>query len=310
MADEYTEDSNLRDVLGFDPSESSDRDFSPTPSSSHPERRDWPENWREMFIAQQDSPLTEHVDVDNLFTISKPFSLVKAYGESIQRTYYGFNPDSKEKRKFQNVRSVVMPPKKMEDGYYSFQSGREGEDSEYVRISFNPKDAQNIGNFPIEIIKGGVGDRGIQVDYDENGELLDVRLAIRPDVVHLNAGSTDIYQDNREVSIYRDLENKWKAGGDFGEVEFDELFDENRLIFRRIQNGEVKDDVEVPLKIDQEELKRKWLGEKLLEDPANHDTQLDEGWRVDFFHDAGLRWDAVADDSFHSLTRIPPPAEE
>lgn len=330
MADgQGLKDQNLRDVLGFDPTEDPGRFSSQVPQPKD-ESTGFPENWRELFHANiKGSARTDEKhgggliveDPENLFSI-RDRRRYNGIDNGFSREYHRYAQGANRVEGQRGFEGYTLPPRFETSSSALLPAAAEGkqrlflhtrsDNSETSSIEFNgdwlPRDDQVV------IKKAGVGGREFKVAYDKDGNVGQVDFHIVHTREDVDAeGVPDIYADDYFLRKY-ESEGRWYDGGDkdnIGELEMEEDKKTGRIIIRRTENGEVKDEMEFPMKINPQALKDKWLPYELLRNPKNPDTRLDENWRgVDFFHDAGLRWDAVADDSLHSLTQIPEPAPE
>ncbi len=286
------QDQNLRDILGFDPNPPADEPGTST-SGFKGERRGFPENWREIFkksakAANHHLSKDPFVDEANLFTISN-------WVHGISRNFGMYYPEEER---------------------FLFPSSLFLEDYPSRRLRFHTSSIDKITSAtadfggdkhstewsPIQISKdigsNRSGGRSMEIHYAEDGNLIKIILRVIP------FSPNGRYHNSYKSEVVYDYKGGVQSTGDF-----DVLTDEDRqsgiLKVERVEQGDVKDEIEVPVKIDPQALKDKWIDPRLLENPQNPDPSLDLSWKgVDFFHDAGLRWDAVADDSFHSLTRL------
>lgn len=319
---------NLIDALGFDPNEDPTRFSSQVPQPTD-ERTGFPENWKALFhINIKESAIIDQKhgggviveDPENLFSI-RDRRRYNGTDNEFAREYYRYV--GRLHRVEGQHGFVGYEAARFEPSSYAFLPAATDEkqrillltrsdNSQVSSIEFNGH--RNPGDDPIEIEKSGIGGREFTVGYDKDGNVGQVNFHIRYTRDDMDAdGVPDVYTDQYSLGEYR-YEGRWYSGGgrnDIGKLEMEEDKKTGRVILRRIEDGEVKDEMEFPMKIDPQALKERWLHDALLKDPRNPDTRLDEKWRgVDFFHDAGLRWDAVADDKLHSLTKIPKPAPD
>ena len=301
MADgqQNEQDKNLKDILGFDPNATTDEPKRPAPSFKD-ERRGFPDNWKEVFkqsVKNYHSLGNEEIiteDLDNLFSVSK-----NPMFNAVTRCFYRY---SQKGRHFEGSSYAFLPDNPEEESQrLSFITNSDNDD--FVDISFQKEKRWA----PITIQKSS-GKRRVVAMYSERG-----------DIQGFEFGQFEMIPNNITGHIAYgayDEDHGWHYGAisprdeDLLKLDLEEDKEHDMVIVRRTEDGEVKDVIEFPMKIDPQALKDKWLDPRLLEDPKNPDPSLDLSWKGrDFFHDAGLRWDAVADDSLHSLTRISPPAE-
>lgn len=243
------------------------------------ERFGWPADWENRFKSALIVPGVNilHADSDNLFFIA-----ALEYDE-IERAYGRYNGSTE-----------------------SFVKGCSLYDNGFSLRLHTPTDGITFVSFEydgyrVTFAKHHIGARTLKASYKSDGNLTEIEfIIIQPDTTIKGMVPFVRIFGDRKVDVLSNLDLN------VSESEKDGVF-----ILERLENGDIKDIIEVPKKVDVEGLRNKFIPDELLNNLKSFDTSLDDGWRgVDFFHEAGIRWDAVADDSFHSLTPIPPPAPE
>ncbi len=279
---------NLTEILGFDPNASTEPrgigDGTPKPKS---ERYGWPKDWKQLF---QDEMVGKgrnrlvYQDAERLFAIST-FPAGKVI---IERSYYSYDPEAEG---FRAVSGATFSDDKFT------LSARADNDSHYS-LTYDEK-----ALVPIRVGEK-IGGRMLDIHYLGNGQLHGVEWAS-----HSLEG--DGSSPMKKTNVYYSPENGFEFSKKDG-VELDISVSETGTgILKRLENSEVLDILEVPLTLSLDKINKikDSVPDELLRHPDNPNTKLDEGWRgVDFFHELGLKWDPVADDSLHSLTPIPVPA--
>jgi hypothetical protein len=268
---------NLKDILGFDPNASKDSFRTSVPKVDD-ERRGWPEDWRERFergVKGWQEVLFQ--DPDRLFTVGHNIS-------QIVRSYSRYNHMLGI---FQGASTLHRP-----DNTEAISIINYGDNNTYTWFKMHDS---------AEFSKKKVGERSVDVSYDPNGNLKAVSFEIRQPTPDNSFAA-------RKAKILGSGKIDKNAQFDFEVAEDEEA---KSLVLKRVENGDVKDIIEVPRHVDLKIIRESLVLDELMKNPRNPDPNLDVAWRgVDVFHMSGMRWDPVADDSLHSLTPIPPPAPE
>ncbi len=288
MVDPQSEqDQNFRDVLGFDPNSSSEEATGgeggiPKPKDEH---SSWPKDWKEIFkqvrIPIHHNRLNINLlfrDPDNLFGIDED-----DYG--IDRGYFAFD---------QSLNSFQRK------NYFYVDNDRQSlgvrlESDNHDWSGFNIDPLRKWANASISKMIGG---RDLTVYYSD-GKFDFVTLEVIP--------HSRVIDSDKDIIDYGLVRHGNSLSPTVSGLALEGKIDEEKEIaeIQRLEKGKVIDTFSIPLNVDFNKIKEECFPQELLRDPKDPNTALDDSWKgVDFFHEAGLRWDAVADDSLHSLTRL------
>lgn len=298
------QESNLKELLGFDPNDSSSNDESDAMPKPKNERFGWTENWKELFKHAADWSTTKeslYMDEDNLLAVEK-------FAQGQLRAYYRYISRKSEyadfAHKFDKYTQVYFHTENQYGKTTSMFT--EAEPGEVVGISFHTRDGE------VQEVKfeGTRASREIEATYLSTGGLNEV-MFIMTDYNNIIIDELDGIPDPPErqyTGIYFDSRSKrWEVHGDnpFG---FKTFVNNGFLHIKRNELGKEVDVIKAPLVLPDppQHIYEDLLPDELIRHPDSKNAELDQHWKgKDFFEIVGIEWTVVDNDSTNSVPMGP-----